>query len=484
MNRPEGDKPGDAEGQEPDQPPVAQDEPEELIRRIVAELAAVGPTGWRSVDAVFAATVGVDAAWVVFNDGERSVQVEPPESVRELVRQHRTEVAGRLEGPWWRLLLWSTDTGEQQANFDYGEEPFPAEHMFPPEAYRSDIDAFPRSRLPVWLAAYIGHDGRQQRDPRQAVAAARADRAADRTPVLMEHELPEFPVMWARWAVLSAAFTAVGSQWGPRILPSTGTFESSRRSGSTLCMLPGGRAVLSGGVWNAPALDAAYNDAEPLPNLYAGAPDWVADPVLDPRAATGLLSFCYWWDGGQWYRGESPSAEGSGRAVPGVWTADTVVDIVTGLIADRADESSRRAVDSLVSAAQVGVVTRDTVANVFGDDGRYDIDGAAYQLSLAGLVATAPQRISTEDAVARVRDYILDRGLDTKGYPLAALKADRFNVGWMVYVPVPRGEIAIGRAIFYVADDGVLEHSTSSIAPSIFIAGFEERFRRRQGSPS
>lgn len=90
--------------------------------------------------------------------------------------------------------------------------------------------------------------------------------------------------------------------------------------------------------------------------------------------------------------------------------------------------------------------------------------------------------LSSAEAIARVHEYVLDRGLDTAGYPLAKLRVARCSVGWMVYAPVPRGEIAIGRAIFYVADDGVLEHSSLSMAPSIYRDGFEKRCRRRQSS--
>jgi hypothetical protein len=40
--------------------------------------------------------------------------------------------------------------------------------------------------------------------------------------------------------------------------------------------------------------------------------------------------------------------------------------------------------------------------------------------------------------------------------------------------------MAIGRAIFYVADDGVLEHSSSSVAPAVFAGEFEQRFHARR----
>ena len=49
----------------------------------------------------------------------------------------------------------------------------------------------------------------------------------------------------------------------------TAGIESDRRSGSTLYVLPGDRAVLSGGKWNSELLEAAYNGGAPLPDLYS-----------------------------------------------------------------------------------------------------------------------------------------------------------------------------------------------------------------------
>jgi hypothetical protein len=89
------------------------------------------------------------------------------------------------------------------------------------------------------------------------------------------------------------------------------------------------------------------------------------------------------------------------------------------------------------------------------------------------------RRMPEREAITLVRRHILRNGFDTTGYPLSQLRAERFSVGWMVYVPVRSGEISIDRAIFYVGDDGALEHSTSAVAPSAYIAGFEERFLRR-----
>lgn len=467
-----------------DEPPVdVAEQAKQLIHRIARALASGGPQGWRRLDAVFVITTTAEFALVAFADDEqREARAQPAPEVLTLVREQRHLSAQLSDGPWWRLLINLASTGEIEVDYDYGDEPFPDDHLFPPEVYAADLQAYPRQRLPVWLAAYVGHADRQSRPALIAAAQARADREAGVRPVLSERDFPAFPVMSARWAVIAAAFVAAGSQWGPRVLPALGWFEGAKRSGSTLYALPGGRAVLSGGVWNAPELDAVYNGGAPMPRLYAGAPEWIANPVLNPRAASGLLSFCYWWDGGRWYRGDSPSAVALSDAVPGIWTSDTVAGVVAGLVADEPTDGQRAAVANLVSAAEIGVVTRDTLVEVFGDDGTFDIDSALYQLTLAGVTITLPQPISRDAAMAQVRQYILDQNMDTTGYPLENLRADRISVGWMVYVPTEPGEISIGRAIFYVADDGVLEQSSSSVAPSVYAAEFEQRFQQRHGS--
>ncbi|WP_238010595.1 hypothetical protein KZZ52_31290 [Dactylosporangium sp. AC04546] len=121
--------------------------------------------------------------------------------------------------------------------------------------------------------------------------------------------------------------------------------------------------------------------------------------------------------------------------------------------------------------------TRSTLTAIFG--GTADVDAAWFELTLAGATVPSPDPLPAEDALARVRTYVRARGLDTRNYPLEDLRADRVSVGWMLYVPTRPGELAIGRAIFYVADDGVLEQSSSSVAPSVYTAEFERRFHRR-----
>ncbi|MBF6061692.1 hypothetical protein IU500_26245 [Nocardia terpenica] len=375
---------------ETDPPPSADEEyARELAQSIAHELAAGGPAGWHRVDAVFALAATGGVAHVYYSDSQRRVaRFEPSQTVLRMVRAHRELSAGLGDGPWWRMVLQFTAAGEFSVDLDYGEEPFPEGQLLAPHLYAEDLQAFPRKHVPVWLAAYISHGGRQQRSPQLAAARARADRAAGVLPVRSVTDFPPLRPLWARWAVIAAAFVATGSATGPRILPATAVFEGSRNSGATLYLLPGDRAVLSGGVWNAPELDAVYNTGAAMPNYYAGAPEWVADPVLNPRATGGLLSFCYWWDRTGWYRGESPPAMRLAEAVPGLWTAETTADVVCRVAAPDRSPERRSAALALVLAAEAGRVGADLLRRVFGPEGTADIDGALYQLSLAGLAPT------------------------------------------------------------------------------------------------
>lgn len=473
----------------PGPPPTAADEKQiteqarEITHRIGRELAADGPEGWERVDAVFAWTVAAQAWNVVYTAQGRGARGEPSQAALQLVHEQREVAAQLAEGPWWRMRIILTNAGEIQTDYDYGDEPFPDDQLFPPEAYQADLSEYPRRRLPVWLAAYVGHQGRQLRPPRLAAEQARNDRSQGVRGAATTTDLPPLPLLWARWTTLSATFTALEAAQGPRILPSLAWFESSKRSGSTLYILPGDRGVISGGVWNAPELDAAYNQGASVPELYAGAPDWVTDAVLNPRTASGLLSFCYWWDNGRWYRGESPSGSGSAAAIPGIWTAESTVDVIVEVLGAATGapvtDLTKSAVATLVAAAEAGVVTYETIAAVF-DPARFDVDAALNQFSLAGLrtFVTEPP-LSRIDAIEQVRRHIETSGVDTRGYPLDQLAADRIESGWMVYVPTQPGEIMLGRAIYYIADDGVIEASSSSVPPAVFAAGFTQRFRDR-----
>lgn len=357
--------------------------PEEQSRQVAVRLAhalgELGPPGWRELAAVFALTVAFGGGQVRYVDAAGEVvHASPPAHILELALAQRRLSAGVGDGPWWRLLLRMDADGEVEIDYDYGTEPFPDEHLFAVDAYLADLAEFPREELPMWLSAYLFHDGRQQRAPAIAARQARADRAAGIHAVALDEVLPDLPAVWVRWTVLSAAFVAVGSEWGPRILPSFGWFEGAQRSGATLYLLPRSRAVLSGGVWNAAELVAGYQDGGELPPVFAGAPSWVTEQVLNSRAATGLVSFCYWWSEDRWYRGGTEGSERLDEAVPGIWSDDAVERLVRTLAGDPPPEP----VAALLVAAYEGVVTRAHLLAVFGADA--DIDSALHQLTMSG----------------------------------------------------------------------------------------------------
>ncbi|MFI0367500.1 hypothetical protein ACH35V_06445 [Actinomadura sp. 1N219] len=126
-----------------------------LIEPIVQQLALLGPSEWEWLWAEFAFTVSAEMAHLRFSSYHRSVVVPVPEPVAALVREQRHVAAGMSAGPWWRLLLTVTNRGETTVNYDYGDGPFPHDQMLPPEDYRSDLEAYPRPRVPAWLVRYI-----------------------------------------------------------------------------------------------------------------------------------------------------------------------------------------------------------------------------------------------------------------------------------------------------------------------------------------
>ncbi|MFI1915055.1 hypothetical protein [Nocardia sp. NPDC020380] len=364
--------------------PAAQPSPESatesssLIELVSDELVAMLPVGWNRLDAAIAMTVSDEAARVIVSDGQHAVPMPLSARAVELLRELRHSAAESEDGPWWRVLASVSRSEPARIEYDYGSDPFPEQHLFPAEAYLADLQAYPRKRVPVWLAAYMGHANRQTRTPRVAAASGASIGAFGSR---VETGLPPLPLMWARWAAIAAGFVAARSPLGPRVTTALGWFEGSSRSGCTLHLLSHGRAVLSGGLWNDPRLDAAYNDHVDLPQLYRGAPDWVADPVLNPRAANGLLSFCYWWDGASWRCGESPAATELHPALPGVWTSRSAVDAITQLNVQVREDAAT----ALVASAEAGTLTRSFTAPILGG-AEADFDDAYYQLMLAGLV--------------------------------------------------------------------------------------------------
>ncbi|MGF6881216.1 hypothetical protein ABIA39_001096 [Nocardia sp. GAS34] len=359
----------------------------EMAEQIARRVASAAPTGWQRMVVTFALTVDQSLARVSLEAGGKAVQFGVDAETMRLAREQRELTAGQGAVPWWRMILRLEVDGEFGIEYDYGEEPFPEGWLFAPQSYKADLARFPRERIPVWLAAYLRHDGRQTRTPQRAAADARSDAEHGVRPNDSSDLLPEPALLWSRWAVLSAAFVAAGSPLGPRVAPSLGVFEGAfSRSGSTLYMLPGGRAVLSGGVWDAPELDAAYNGGRRLPHLYAGAPNWVADSVLNPRAGTGLLSFCYWHDGRRWYRGQSPLPDDFGTAIPGVVDPHVLTTLMLQCVSPEPTAAQQKSVAALIAAAEAGVVTRRHLTAAFDvEDGI--ADAALYQLEIAGRTA-------------------------------------------------------------------------------------------------
>jgi hypothetical protein len=368
---------------EPSDDAAAAEEASRLIEPIVQQLAQLGPAGWDEFSAEFAFTVSSQIAQLQFWSEDRTGLVPVPQSVAALVSQQREVAAQMSAGPWWRLLLTVTNRGETTVNYDYGDEPFPDDQLVAPEHYRNDLETYPRERVPVWLAGYVAGTAAQGRDPRQAAQAVSADAAAGRNAVTTE-DVPALRDLIARWAVLSAAYTGVESGWGPRVYPGYFWFESDRRSGSTLFVLPGDRAVLSGGTWDSGLLDAAYNGGQPLPELFAGAPAWVNDSALNTRNRNGLLTFCYWWADGRWHRGATDTSGELDAALPAIRTPD---DTVRAMVR-QTGPGTEGACEALLTAAAERTATAGTVEAIFANKPCADVAGAVNQLSLAGVLAS------------------------------------------------------------------------------------------------
>ncbi|MGK3208018.1 hypothetical protein [Amycolatopsis sp. MEPSY49] len=346
-----------------------------LIDPIVRELARLGPPGWEQFTAEFSVTVSAEVAQLRFWAGGGSGLVPVPRTIAELVRRQRQVAARMPAGPWWRLLLAVADTGETSVEYDYGDEPFPDDQLLAPGHYRNDLDAHPRPRVPVWLAGYAAGPGAQGRSPRRAALAS-----GDPGFAVAASGIPALDDLWTRWAVLSAVHAGTGSERGPRIHPGYAWYEDDHRSGSTLYVLPGGRAVLSGGRWNSPLLDAAYNGGRPLPDLYTGAPAWVTDAVLNTRTRNGLLSFCFWWTGQRWFRGPTDTTGELAAPLPPVRTAEETVRAMA------AEAGTAAACGHLLEAAARHEATIEDVIAVLEERPGADVFAAADQLSLAGLL--------------------------------------------------------------------------------------------------
>jgi hypothetical protein len=130
-----------------------------LLGPIAQQLALLGPPGWDRFDATFSFTVSGEVAQLRFRTGGRDVEVPVPEQLAPLVRRQRHLAARMPAGPWWRLLLTLSHTAGTNARiateYDYGDRPFPDDHLLAPGDYRDDLAAYPRAHTPAWLSAYV-----------------------------------------------------------------------------------------------------------------------------------------------------------------------------------------------------------------------------------------------------------------------------------------------------------------------------------------
>ena len=369
-----GDAAGDAE---------IREQASTVLDDVARQIAALAPTQWQEFRAEFAFTVRdeIAAIWFATPQGVQPA-VRAPAPVLDAVRRQRDLSARMSAGPWWRLILGVTHDGQLSVSYDYGDDPFPESQLQPAQNYRDDLAAYPRPGLPTWLAAYLAGPQTQGRDPRAAEDAARRDSFSGRSATPTD-DIEPLPETWSRWAVLAAVYVGARSQWGPRIGSGVAVYESESRSGSTLFVLPGERAVLSGGRWDSPLLTAAYRQSAPLPDLYAGAPSWVNDTVLNTRNRNGLLSFCYWWTDGQWWRGGTDTFDELDAPLPVIWTPEETVDAMTAVVGPDAAPACR----ALLSQAERRAVQSGDVAAAFEGFAGPDLEAALGQLAMAGLTA-------------------------------------------------------------------------------------------------
>lgn len=351
---------------------------------IAASIERAAPPGWRRAAATFALTVSAEAARAFVAVNDVAVPLPVTDEAMQAARENRTLSAAEPDGPWWVMSVTVTSVGEFTVDYGYGGDPFPDEFLFSPSAYLEDLQQYPRSTLPTWLAAHIFHNQRQLRMPQAAAVQSRESAGSAR---IADDSWPPLEQLWARWAALAAVSVARGDELGPRMLPATAWFETPRRDGSTLVVLPGRRAVLSGGVWNDQRLSAAYLSGGELPRVYDGAPAWVVNATLNERVQTGMLSFCAWYTDGHWYQADSPGSWDVMAALPPIWDTSITVAAIAGGLSYPAQPSEARNItaQSFVEAAEAQTMTTPMLEALLSPAEQFDIDWAANQLIIAGV---------------------------------------------------------------------------------------------------
>ena len=466
-------------------------DPRALVEQTVRSIAQAAPADWETIHAAFSIAGGTEIANGIVSTPGGPVRLPIAAAVMEPIRTHRLSTIGE-RGPWLCLRLDCDRAGTLQVAFDYGDTEIAPELLLPAEAYLRDFEEFRRPGAPLWLLAYMGNEGQQLRTAAQARAAV----SAVGEPYRCGEEIPNFDQMWARFAVLSAVCRGADAPVGSRADPAFQVYVGDS-GGCTLAKLPGNRAVFSGGSRDSRLLTAAYMGAVGWPDLYQDSPVWLYNLYLDPRAAKGLLSFCYWWNGGQWNRADRPEAgvlarEGdpwrpadeAAGAMPGVWTVETTVDLVGRILAVsgvQPSDENRYAAGELVRAAESRIVSEGHLRRLFVDGlpETFDIAEALAQLDAADVLLPYHRPIDQSTAKKLVVDFCRSAQGQTSDYDVEHLVATRLDTGWRIAPTIPEGEIGIDRTVFLVADDAVVEQVSSDMSPSETAFIFADRFARR-----
>lgn len=342
----------------PPAPPRSTQAPGVLIRGLVDELHDTLPASWSSY-LVQIAVAGAEYrthAVAELPDG-RLLPIEVSRHVLELAATHRHLTVG--SAPWmWLQLTGQRGAEPQIVSYDGFVGAPPAHLLFPAETYRDDISTAEDLTQPLWLLAHLNNRGAQLRPATVAALASPAGTVDAGT------ELPPLELLWPRFAALAAIFAGLDADDGPRMNSAFGVFRGEA-GGCTLTRLPGGRAVLSGGADHSALMTGAYRGQLPWPDFYRGAPSWVSNIVLDERALGGMLSFCYWFDGGRWSRAAVEGMPGWSMideitpGVPGVWTTASTASLVQATIGTVDDAVTEDQCDHYVRQVSDGIIRPD-----------------------------------------------------------------------------------------------------------------------------
>lgn len=369
-----------------------------MVARAVQVVRQNAPAGCEKLQGVFSMAGDEAVTQVIALAAERTWSIAVESAAVELIRQHRALTVGS-DGAWLRLLFESEDAADLRIGLDYGATEIPTDQLLSSEAYRRDIDRYPRLNIPLWLLAHMSNTGQQLR----SAADARAGITDGDDVLVADHQLPPLPQLWARTAAYAAVCRGSGAVSGSRTDPSFQQYFGDT-GGCLLARLPGDRAILSGGCDQSRLLSAAYRDLTAWPDLYRGAPAWLHNLYLDPRAAAGRLSFCYWWDDGHWYRAElsevavpvgddAPWAytEEIVGCVPAVWTRTEAAELIAKNLArigvQPTSRNARSALE-LVEACEAQTASEQHLIELFaaGVPETFDMAEALAQLDAADVL--------------------------------------------------------------------------------------------------